>query len=244
MTAPISLGTTKLGRNTDVKYPAAFDLPDDNTVSELLHVAHDLGVRLIDSAPAYGMSEKRLGDLLPGRRDDWILCTKAGEFYENGQSYFDFSAEAITRSVHQSLRHLKTDYVDVLLIHSDGNDLSIVNETDAIDCLIKLKEQNMVHQIGMSTKTSEGGMAALGPLDLLMVTLSPNDLSQLAVIEEARKRGKGILLKKIFDSGHSLQQRSLELALTTPGVSSAVVGTANPDHLRQNVSQALDIIDP
>ncbi len=239
----MSLGTTKFGRNTDVKYPTTFELPDDKTVQELLSQAFDLGIRLIDTAPAYGTSEERIGKLLPGDRTEWQLCTKAGEFYVDGCSEYDFSDKAIRTSVEGSLRALTTDYLDVLLIHSDGNDEFIINETDAIETLCRIKEQGLARSIGMSTKTVDGALAAIDLVDVLMVTLNPNDDSQLTVIEQANLNNKGILLKKIFDSGHSTQEDALKLALTTPGVTSAVVGTTNPEHLQDNVERALDVIE-
>jgi len=64
----LGLGTVKLGRNTDVKYPAGFELPSDEAVVELLNEASRLGINVLDTAPAYGHSETRLGDLLPGYR--------------------------------------------------------------------------------------------------------------------------------------------------------------------------------
>src|SRR5262245_63632526 len=84
--SPVALGTTKLGRNTDVKYPNSFALPSDEQVAALLQAAQDLGVNLIDTAPAYGESEQRIGLLTENRRDDMVLCTKCGEQYSNGRS--------------------------------------------------------------------------------------------------------------------------------------------------------------
>src|SRR3989442_1694417 len=102
--SPIALGTTKLGRNTDVKYPASFVLPSEEEVAALSQAALKLGVNLIDTAPAYGDSEKRLGTLLENHRTGIVLCTKAGERYVNGRSVYDFSAAAIVASVEASLR--------------------------------------------------------------------------------------------------------------------------------------------
>ena len=65
----IGLGTTKLGRNTDVKYPKAFPLPSDKQVHDLLETALTLGVNLIDTAPAYGSSESRLAGFVVSQRD-------------------------------------------------------------------------------------------------------------------------------------------------------------------------------
>jgi len=75
----IGLGTVKLGRNQQVKYPSAFEIPRDEHVVDLLALARSFGINLIDTAPAYGTSEARIGALLPGPREDWVLCTKVGE---------------------------------------------------------------------------------------------------------------------------------------------------------------------
>ena len=71
--------TVKLGRNDGVKYPEPFSIPDDKEAHALLAAAKSLGINLIDTAPAYGTSEERLGTLLAGEREDWIICTKVGE---------------------------------------------------------------------------------------------------------------------------------------------------------------------
>src|SRR5690606_2482402 len=105
-------GTVKLGRNTQVKYPSGFELPDDKTAAQLLHLVRDLGVNLLDTAPAYGTSEERLGNLLKGQRQGWVSCTKAGEFFDGTHSRFDFSSAALRESVEQSLRRRRSDYID------------------------------------------------------------------------------------------------------------------------------------
>ncbi len=238
---PVSLGTVKLGRNTQVKYPQGFEPPGDKEVTDLLETAQELGINLIDTAPAYGASEERLGHLLPGERTNWIISTKAGEFFERGVSRFDFSAKAIDASVTQSLRNLRMEYLDMVLIHSDGNDLQILQQTDAIHALQRRREKGDLGLVGFSTKTVEGGLAALDVVDVLMVTLNKRDRSQLPVIEQASRAGKGILLKKVFDSGHADTADSLSFALSQPGVHSAVLGTINPVHLKENADMAARI---
>ena len=234
-TGRISLGTVKFGRNTDVKYPAKFKLPEDKMIVNLLSEAQELGVRLIDTAPAYGNSEHRIGQLLPGRREDWILCTKTGEQYSGGKSSYDFSSRAVIDSVEQSLKHLRTDYLDIVLIHSDGDDLGILHQTDAFPTLERLKEKGDIRFIGMSTKSVEGSIAALEVSDVLMLTLNLEDQSNINVIKAAEEKNTGILLKKVFASGHQTAEKSLAFALGQTGVHSAVVGTINSAHLRENV---------
>ena len=75
----LSLGTVKFGRNTKVKYPQEFAIPDMDCLQNLLALAADLGINTLDTAPAYGLSEARLGQLLAGQRHSWVLVAKAGE---------------------------------------------------------------------------------------------------------------------------------------------------------------------
>ncbi|MES2607042.1 MAG: aldo/keto reductase, partial [Pseudomonadota bacterium] len=71
----LGLGTVKFGRNSGVKYPTAFELPDDKAIRNLLALARELRINLIDTAPAYGTSEARIGELLTDRKH-WLLATK------------------------------------------------------------------------------------------------------------------------------------------------------------------------
>lgn len=91
LVSPLGLGTVKLGRDQGVKYPSGFRIPDDTEAAALLDQARALGINLIDTAPAYGRSEERLGPLLAGQRDAWVIVSKVGEEFEDGQSRFDFS---------------------------------------------------------------------------------------------------------------------------------------------------------
>ena len=84
--SPLGLGTVKLGRDQGVKYPQQFRIPDDAQALALLNQARDLGINLIDTAPAYGNSEQRLGPLLRGQRQDWVIVSKVGEEFDDGQS--------------------------------------------------------------------------------------------------------------------------------------------------------------
>ncbi len=243
----LSLGTVKLGRNTAVKYPQSFAIPDDRQAGSLLALARDLGINLLDTAPAYGDSEARLGRLLEGQRHDWLICTKAGEIFDNqsGQSSYDFRPESLEASVLASLKRLRTDYLDVLLIHSNGDDERIIREFGVLDLLADLKQRGIIRAGGMSTKTVAGGIASLQKADCAMVTLNTGHLDELPVIDHAAATGKGILIKKVLASGHAANKgdsdpvrQAFELALSRPGVTSIVTGTINPGHLRDNADIA------
>ena len=229
----LGLGTVKLGRNTGLDI-APFDLPSLREARRLIDSAWDLGINLLDTAAAYGESEARLGTLLAGNRQRWLLCTKAGEIHEDGESHYDFSAQAIRQSVETSLRRLRTDYLDIVLVHSDGRDVAILSEAEALDTLHSLKRDGTVRAVGFSHKTVAGGRTALAQCDVIMTALSHGDRSQLDVVRAADDRGCGVLIKKPLDSGRSAPE-TLHYVADQPGVSSIVVGTTNPAHLERNV---------
>jgi aryl-alcohol dehydrogenase-like predicted oxidoreductase len=239
----IGLGTVKLGRNQQVKYPSAFQIPGDEHVVDLLGFARSSGINLIDTAPAYGISEARIGALLPGPREEWVLCTKVGEEFVDGAARHDFSAAHTRMSVERSLKRLQTDFLDVVLIHSDGDDCRILDECGVFDELQRCKAEGLVRAIGLSSKTVEGGLLGIvRGCDVLMVTHNPWYTDESDVLVRAAEAGVGVLLKKAFGSGHfggdGSATEAIRFNLAVPGVSSVMVGTLSPDHLRENVDTA------
>jgi aryl-alcohol dehydrogenase-like predicted oxidoreductase len=247
----LGFGTVKFGRNEGVKYPTGFSLPDDRAARALLDLARDLGINLIDTAPAYGSSEERLGRLLDGRREDWVVCTKVGEEFEGGRSHFDFTPEHTRFSVERSLRRLNCDCLDVVLVHSDGNDLDIVRRLGTLETLAALKQEGKLRSFGLSGKTVDGGLAALPVCDLLMVTYNLSERDQAPLLDACAESGKGVLIKKALASGHLDRLpddanppgedpvvTSMKFVLGHPGTTAAVIGTITPEHLRSNVEAA------
>lgn len=231
----LGLGTVKIGRTEGVKYPTAYTLPTDKELNRLLSCAADLGINLLDTAPAYGISEERLGKALHGQRSQWVISTKVGEEFVDGQSYFDFSAQAIIASVDRSLKRLQTDCVDLVLVHSGGDDLTIVTESPVFETLEQLKQSGKLRAFGMSTKTIEGGKHAIDHTDVAMVAYNSSYTDEKAVIAYAHEKQKGIFVKKAFASGHLPANEALPFVLAEPGVTSVILGTINPEHLKENV---------
>lgn len=235
----IGLGTVKFGRNQGVKYPQSFTLPTLDELERLLTSAGQLGINLIDTAPAYGESEIRLGQLLKNKRENWIISTKVGEQFIDGQSYFNFTREHINQSIDESLKRLATDYLDIVLVHSHGDDLKLITEENVFTTLALLKQQGKIRAFGMSTKTLAGGLATIDLADLAMITYNPLYRDEHEVIAYAHQKQKGILIKKVFASGHLPQELNcanpytyaLKFALKEEGVSSVIVGTINREHL-------------
>ncbi|WP_331345962.1 aldo/keto reductase [Cellvibrio sp. UBA7661] len=264
----LGLGTVKFGRNQSLKYPAPFELPSDETLRDLLACARDMGVNLVDTAPAYGYSEERLGELLRKERKNWVISTKVGEEFEadkfsgEGKSYFDYSAKHTRLSVERSMRRLRTDYLDLVLIHSDGNDMEILTQTPVIHTLQQLKQEGWIRAFGISSKTLEGGMLAAELCDTVMLTYNPGHTEEEPVIAKSAQHDTAVLLKKVLASGHICHdaspvqgaaqafhganapepdpiQGAFDFAYAHAGVTSAIIGTVNLQHLRANLMKAL-----
>ncbi len=141
-----------------------------------------------------------------------------------------------------ALQRLNTDYIDIMLVHSDGNDLHIINHYGILDVLADLKKQGLIRAFGMSTKTVAGGLLAAKQSDVVMVSYNIEYTEEESVIDYCRAHHKGVLLKKAFGSGHlcfnkdkTSIQDNINFLFSKTGVTSIIVGTINPQHLAENV---------
>jgi D-threo-aldose 1-dehydrogenase len=133
---------------------------DEDTAHAVVDRAWDRGIRYFDTAPLYGSgsAERRLGAALADRpRDELVISTKVGRLLRPGvsgwhgapplEAYFDFSRDGVLRSLEQSLERLRTDRVDVALVH-DPDDHADDALAGAFPALIELREQGVVRAIG------------------------------------------------------------------------------------------------
>jgi aryl-alcohol dehydrogenase-like predicted oxidoreductase len=237
----MGIGTTKFGRNEAVKYSQKFSLPDEKKISRILKTSSSKGVNLIDTAPAYGSSEQMLGKVLKNWRKDWVLCTKVGESFHQGKSFYDFSKSAIQKSLENSLQKLQTDYLDLVLVHSNGQDEEIL---PSLEILAQAKKKGMIRLFGMSSKTKTGGIKALKESDVAMVHYNLEYSEQQELLEFAKQEKKGILIKKAFQSGSlfcgsdkkQILKKNIRFILEQAAVSSIIIGTINPLHLQENIA--------
>ena len=154
--APIGYGAFKIGRNVGTKYPTAYDLPSETEAARILNEVLDLGIDLIDTAPAYGTSEEIIGRSIRHRREEYLLATKVGETFADGESHYDFSGPAVDASLDRSLRRLATDRLDLVSVHSDGSDLAILERGETLDTLARRRERGDLRLVCFSGKTVEG----------------------------------------------------------------------------------------
>jgi aryl-alcohol dehydrogenase-like predicted oxidoreductase len=165
----------------------------DSALEKFLKSAYDLGVREIDSAPAYGDLENRLGRIL-GDDSHWILNSKIGD-----KSHLDFPAEGIAQQVEKSLTLLKRNHLGTIFVHS----VPLYKFNDVINSSIaKLKLDGLTNFLGYSSNSNIEDLhsAVEMPLfDRFQVTCNVLDQSSLSAIH--KKLETEIYFKRVFGSG-------------------------------------------
>ncbi|HET6423837.1 MAG TPA: aldo/keto reductase [Planctomycetaceae bacterium] len=239
MVPPLGFGAFKIGRNQGIKYPQPYDLPDEDEVARLLNSVLDLGCTLIDTAPAYGLSEERIGRAIGTRRSEFVLSTKVGETFADGQSTFDFSRAGVEASLHRSLKRLRTDVLDVVFIHSNGDDDHILRQTDTAAVLQEWKARGAIRAIGLSGKTLQGARQAMSWADALMVEYHLDDTSHAEVMAEAARRNIAVFVKKGLASGRLPADEAIRFVLSNPAVTTLILGGLNFVHFQHNWQTAV-----
>ena len=169
---------------------------DDSVSIAALRRAHDLGVTLFDTSAAYGSghSEALLGQAFGGS-DRVVLATKAG--YEAWDKSPDFSAAAIVASTEASLRRLRSDRLDILMLHNAP--LEVLAAPDVQETMANLVRSGKVRCWGLSAKSPADALAALAIHDLAVIQANFNmmDLRALTggLFAELARRGVGFIAR-------------------------------------------------
>jgi methylglyoxal reductase len=158
----VGLGTYATGGG------ATPDSVDDNESIKAIHAALDRGVTLIDTAPSYGWghSEEVVGKAIQGRRDQVVIATKCGVWWEdnrgshNGtkdgkETYISLRPDTIAIEVENSLKRLGVDYIDLLQCHKPAIEPENTPIPETMACLMDLKKQGKIRTIGVSNVSLE-----------------------------------------------------------------------------------------
>ena len=211
----VGLGTWVLGGGTTWGQN-----PDDSESIRTIQAALDLGINLIDTAPAYGWgrSETVVGQAIKGRRDQAIIATKCGLWWEDARGSFfaDFDGKKMNRSlrpdtlqieIENSLRRMGTDYIDLYQTHWPSMPPEKTPVEESMACLLKLKAQGKIRAIGVCNVS----------LDELKANLSCGEIvsDQLRYSMLCRDAEKDILPFCAKNNVATLTYMSLEQGLLT-----------------------------
>ncbi|HEY0427919.1 MAG TPA: aldo/keto reductase [Pyrinomonadaceae bacterium] len=163
-------------------------------VNLLLNSALDAGLNVIDTAAAYKTSEQMIGEAVGKRRKDYYLLTKCGALDAFTRS--DWTKKGILETIENSLRNLKTDYLDIAQLHSC--DAQTLRQGDAIEGLQRAQEKGYTRYIGYSGDREDAKYAVeLNVFDSLQTSVSIADQTPIETnIPLAVEKGLGIIAKR------------------------------------------------
>lgn len=216
---------------------------DQDIVNDIVEVALDEGINYFDTAPNYGNSEERLGIALKGNREKVVIATKTEEQ----------SREGTWKLIEQSLERLHTDYLDIVFLHSLGNQQRftdiplLISEQGGWQALKEAKEQGVVKYIGVSGHNYPSLFHKLldtGKVDVLMNAV--NFVSQHVynfedkIWARAHQEQIGLVAMKVLGGANDQGIRipaehyplALQYALFEAAAHTAVVGMETPEQVK------------
>ena len=181
----------------------------------ILNGVLDSGINYIDTSPDYGYSEQLIGGQLAHRRGEFYLAGKCGcpieapDVPHDRHKPHDFSRANLCAGVEQSLRRMKTDYLDVVQFHVSPA-RSQLEEHDSIAELVSLREQGKVRFIGMSgTMPHLEDHIAMGVFDVFQIPYSIVEREHEDLIHKAAREGAGIVIRGGVARGAMVKDESV-----------------------------------
>ena len=164
-------------------------------VERMVNLLLDAGVNVLDTAAAYAGSEEALGMAVGHRRGDYVLVSKCGK-REDGLPGQPWSAERIGAAVDRTLKRLRTDHVDVTLLHSCS--LEILKEGDAVAALARARDAGKTRFLGYSGDNEAAAYAATLPdVSVIETSVSICDQRNIdLVLPATRKHRVGVIAKR------------------------------------------------
>ena len=247
----IGMGTSVAGENGEKQ-----------AVETFCH-ALDCGINYFDFAGGHAAIFPAMGKALEGRREAAMLQVHFGADYTSGEYGWNPTLKGVKKSIDWQLKQLKTDYIDFGFIHclDEAKDLRDYEKNGVLRYLLDLKEQGIVHHIGLSTHAPAiaNRVLDMGILDMMMFSINPmydygqGDYSigsgseRYALYTRCEAEGVGISVMKPFNAGQLLDAKKspfrqaltpaqcIQYALDRPGVLTVMQGAANVAQLDENL---------
>ena len=245
----------------------------------ILNAVLDAGINYIDVAADYGEAEGHIGRCIANRRKEFFLASKCGcppdvsKFLPAERTRYgvplphlhDYSRKNIIKTCDQSLRRMKTDYLDVLQFHFSPSK-NILEQEKAVQTLESLKRDGKIRFLGCSSILPNiTDHIKMGVFDVLQVPYSALQPEHEDVIVAAARAGVGIVIRggvakgppgkgqgsadlwdlwdkaelnELLDGEHRTGFM-LRFTITNPDIHTTVVGTLDPEHLLENIAAVL-----
>ena len=239
-------------------------VPDD-VADTVLNAVLDAGISFIDTSIDYGRSEELIGKYISHRRSGFYLASKCGcpAGAEPAGRDHEYTRENIVAGVNQSLARMKTDHLDAVQFHGPPPAEAV---DEAIQTLRDLKSEGKIRFLGVSSNVPHlADDIARDAYDVFQIPYSALERQNEDLITSAAEAGSGTIIRggvaqgepgqgrgrdevwQKFDEakldeltaeGESRSAFLLRFTLTHPSLHTTIVGTKNPEHLRENLKAA------
>ncbi len=168
----------------------------DKTAQAILNAVLDAGINFIDTSIDYGRSEESIGRFIASRRSEYFLASKCGcvPGAPMGAEHIH-TAENIRAGVEQSLRRMKTDYLELVQFHRSLT-RGEFEEHGALETALALKKEGKVRFIGVSgTLPNLVEQIEMGVFDVFQIPYSALQREHEEVIVRVAAAGAGIIIR-------------------------------------------------
>jgi len=240
----------------------------DEQAETILNAVLDSGINFIDTANDYGKSEMYIGQYLSKRRSEFYVATKCGctmQFAgDHDETPHYWNRENIMRNIADSTMKMRTDYVDILQLHNP--DVETTEKSGVVDMLKELKAAGVVKHIGCSSTSPHlATYIDWGVFDVFQIPYSALERQHENLITKAAEAGAGIIIRggvargepgeglggedrwakfekakldELLEAGETRTGFLLRFTLSHPHCDTTIVGTVNPEHLKENIAIA------
>jgi aryl-alcohol dehydrogenase-like predicted oxidoreductase len=171
---------------------------DDDQAEKVLRAVLDGGINYIDTSIDYGVSEERIGATLASRRAEFYLASKCGCAVNpppGQRPDHVFTRENVIAGVEQSLRRLRTDYLDVVQFHASPSP-AVLEQEGGLEALQDLQRQGKVRFLGISgTLPNLPDQIRTGVFDVFQIPYSALQPEHEQLISDAAAAGGGTVIR-------------------------------------------------
>ena len=238
---------------------------NDIDAEKILNSVLDSGINFIDTSIDYGESENLIGKYISNRRSEYFLASKCGCPVGTIKEHI-FTRDNIIGGINQSLKRMKTDYLDLVQLHASPSK-ELIERDDVIDTLLEMKKVGKVRFIGASsTLPSLEDLVAMNIFDAFQIPYSALNRQHEEWITNSSISGSGTIIRGGVSKGTSVDNDNqidlseewkkfwqanlqdlmeenesptafvLRFTLSHPNLDTTIVGTKNSEHLKENVS--------
>ena len=252
--SPIAMGRAAFGYLNKASNWDPHSDEGRRTVNEMLKHGLDCGINYIDTSPLYGdgYSETLIGEVMKTRRNDCVLASKV---------WFEHDRQGVIDSVHESLKRLQTDRIDIVQIHGRMYSASdyehVVMDGGPLEGLRTLRDAGKIGFIGITTEEPWTVIPFLAHPEIDVYQIAYNFIYQGAArhfLIDAAKANVGVVTMRTMTSGilplaarylapewqdaHDLFDVSLKFVLSDSRIHSGIIGIRWPVEVDRNVAIA------